>query len=101
MLLTLAFLSGLFGGSDEDKKKKEKQKKELNRKMYAHGYTQSLFHIAFCSVDSVVNSDYVSVTGHLCMSRGNFSSRTVVVDYQVVNTLYCVFFHNYTFDFIH
>ena len=25
MLLTLAFLSGLFGGSDEDKKKKEKQ----------------------------------------------------------------------------
>ena len=32
MLLTLAFLSGLFGGSDDDKKKKEMQKKELNRK---------------------------------------------------------------------
>lgn len=30
MLLTLAFLSGLFGGSDEEKK--EMQKKELNRK---------------------------------------------------------------------
>ena len=31
MLLTLAFLSGLFGGSDEDKKKKEKQKLPYSR----------------------------------------------------------------------